>query len=97
MSHKHIFSLLTVCNKQPQLVFKSIIVSVLCSNFGDIYDEDHFIATLDGYVKVVKELPESLMERYEHNISNIPNFRVQAWASVGYYVGEVYPVLERQG
>ena len=87
----------TVCNQQPHLFFKTIIISVLCSKFGDIYDEDHFIATLDGYVKVVKELPELLMERYDRNISNIPNFRVQAWASVGYYTGEVYPVLKRQG
>ncbi|KAJ7959099.1 O-fucosyltransferase family protein [Quillaja saponaria] len=67
------------------------------SDFGDIYDEDHFIATLKGYVKVVKELPESLMGRYDYNISNITNFRVQPWASVKYYLGEVYPVLQRQG
>ncbi|KAH7524488.1 O-fucosyltransferase 10 isoform X2 [Ziziphus jujuba] len=67
------------------------------SKFGDIYDEDHFIAALDGYVKVVKELPESLMERYDNNITNIHSLRVQAWASVGYYMGEVYPVLMRLG
>lgn len=67
------------------------------SEFGDIYDEDHFVATLDGYIKVVRELPDLLMERYDYNITNIPNFRVQAWATASYYMGEVYPVLQEQG
>ncbi|PON80839.1 O-fucosyltransferase [Trema orientale] len=67
------------------------------SKFADIYDEDHFIATLKDHVKVVKELPQDVMERYDYNISSIPNFRVQAWATVGYYMGVVYPVLRSQG
>ncbi|XP_068332707.1 O-fucosyltransferase 10-like [Pyrus communis] len=67
------------------------------STFTDIYDEDHFIATLEGHVKVVKELPEILMDKYDHNISNIPTLRVEAWAPVRYYTGEVYPVLQKQG
>ncbi|KAK9270355.1 hypothetical protein L1049_025934 [Liquidambar formosana] len=67
------------------------------SNFGDIYDEGHFIATLKGHVEVVRELPEELMEIYDYNISNIPNIHVQAWAPVSYYLGEVYPVLLKQG
>ncbi|XP_059433761.1 O-fucosyltransferase 10 [Corylus avellana] len=67
------------------------------SEFGDIYEEDHFIATLEGYVKVVKKLPEALMESYDYNITDVPTFHVQAWASVSYYLGEVYPVLQKQG
>ncbi|XP_023535212.1 O-fucosyltransferase 10-like [Cucurbita pepo subsp. pepo] len=66
------------------------------SKFGDIYDEDHFIAALDGHVKVVKELPEALMQRYDYNISNIPNFHVQALSTANYYLGEVLPVLQRE-
>ncbi|XP_060198111.1 O-fucosyltransferase 10-like isoform X2 [Lycium barbarum] len=62
------------------------------SEFGDIYDEDHFISTLKDYITVVKELPAELMERYS-NISNIWNLRVQAWAPPRYYLEEVYPVL----
>lgn len=67
------------------------------SKFSDIYDEDRFISTLEGYVKVAKELPQDLMERYNYNISNIPNFRVQAWASASYYTEVVYAVLRSQG
>ncbi|XP_057994840.1 O-fucosyltransferase 11-like isoform X4 [Hevea brasiliensis] len=66
------------------------------SEFRDIYDEDHFIATLEGHVKVVKELPDEVMERYDYNSSNIPNIRVQAWAPANYYLGEVYPVLKEK-
>ncbi|PPD93550.1 hypothetical protein GOBAR_DD09501 [Gossypium barbadense] len=66
------------------------------SQFGDIYDEEHFINNLKGYVNVVRELPEALMEIYDQNISNIPNFRVQAWATVNYYLGVVLPILRDQ-
>ncbi|KAI3803972.1 hypothetical protein L1987_32138 [Smallanthus sonchifolius] len=66
------------------------------SEFGDIYDEEHFISTLKKYVDVVRELPKELMEHYDFNISNIPNFRVPAWASASYYLEQVYPVLKEQ-
>ncbi|KAG5250900.1 O-fucosyltransferase [Salix suchowensis] len=67
------------------------------SEFRDIYDEDHFIATLEGYVKVVKELPDELLSKYDHNITNIPHLRVEAWAPAKHYLGKVYPVLQEQG
>ncbi|XP_022748156.1 uncharacterized protein At1g04910-like isoform X2 [Durio zibethinus] len=67
------------------------------SQFGDIYDVDYFIDNLKGYVNVVRELPKTLMERYDRNISNIPNLRVQAWAPVNYYLGVVHPILRDQG
>ncbi|KAI4307310.1 hypothetical protein L6164_030514 [Bauhinia variegata] len=67
------------------------------SEFGDIYDEDHFISTLEGYVKVVRGLPDMLMERYNYNISNITTFRVHAWAPVSYYLGVVHPFLQEEG
>ncbi|GAV76213.1 O-FucT domain-containing protein [Cephalotus follicularis] len=67
------------------------------SEFGDIYDENHFITTLEDFVKVVSELPLELMERYDYNVTNVPNFRVPAWAPANYYLGEVYPVLKKEG
>ncbi|XP_049380900.1 O-fucosyltransferase 10-like [Solanum stenotomum] len=66
------------------------------SEFGDIYDEDHFMSTLKDYIEMVKELPTELMERYDSNISNIQNLRVPAWAPPRYYLEEVYPVLFKQ-
>lgn len=89
----------------PFIFFSFLILlgvnSNLCfcidSEFGDIYDEDHFIRTLNGHVKVVRELPDYLMETYDQNITNIPNLRVEAWASTNYYLGHVYPLLQEQG
>ncbi|KAF5739677.1 hypothetical protein HS088_TW12G00886 [Tripterygium wilfordii] len=67
------------------------------SEFADIYDEDHFVATLEGYVSVVRELPEELLDRYDYNLSNIPSIHVQAWAKPKYYLAQVYPVLQDKG
>ncbi|KAL3504106.1 hypothetical protein ACH5RR_033947 [Cinchona calisaya] len=66
------------------------------SEFADIYDEEHFISTLKDFVKVVREPPEELMKTYDFNTSNIPNIRVQAWATHRYYLEEVSPVLRDQ-
>ncbi|KAL6515576.1 hypothetical protein OROHE_018610 [Orobanche hederae] len=67
------------------------------SVFADIYDEDYFISSLKDFVNVVHDLPKELMDSYNSSISNIPNFRVQAWASARYYTDEIYPVLQESG
>ncbi|KAL6525145.1 hypothetical protein OROMI_030738 [Orobanche minor] len=67
------------------------------SVFADIYDEDYFISSLKDFVNVVHDLPKELMDSYNSSISNIPNFRVQAWASAHYYTDEIYPVLQESG
>lgn len=48
-------------------------------------------------MKVVKELPEALMERHNYNMSNITNIKVQAWSPVSYYLGVVSPILQKEG
>lgn len=65
----------------------------LCSKFKDIYDEDHFISTLENDVRVVNKIPEYIMERFDHNMSNVYNFRVKAWSPVHYYRDSVLPRL----
>ncbi|KAL9688967.1 hypothetical protein QQ045_033396 [Rhodiola kirilowii] len=67
------------------------------SEFGDIYDKEHFIETLKGHVEVVRMLPEELMKAFNYSMDNILNVKVQAWATVNYYLEEVYPVLHTQG
>ncbi|KAI3969098.1 hypothetical protein MKW92_005261 [Papaver armeniacum] len=67
------------------------------SDFGDIYDTDHFISTLKNHVTVIRELPKVLLEQYDYYISNILNIRVKAWAPVSYYLGEVQSVLHEKG
>uniref|UniRef100_A0A1J3K0S4 O-fucosyltransferase family protein n=1 Tax=Noccaea caerulescens TaxID=107243 RepID=A0A1J3K0S4_NOCCA len=79
----------------PEFEFHSIWKD--SSNFGDIYDEDHFISSLEGYVKIVRHVPDEIMSRFSNNLTSIPTLRVQAWATVNYYTAQVYPVLKEHG
>eukprot|EP00249_Psilotum_nudum_P003058 c16374_g2_i1 orf=1-1251(-) len=67
------------------------------SSFGDIYDEDYFISTLMDDVRVVKQLPDYLMESISNNISNVFNFRVKAWSPASFYLQTVLPKLLETG
>ncbi|CAL9769502.1 unnamed protein product [Musa acuminata subsp. burmannicoides] len=63
------------------------------SKFNDIYDEDHFVNTLKSEVQVVHQVPEYIMERFGHNLSNVFNFKIKAWSSIQYYKDAVLPKL----
>ncbi|KAL5828014.1 hypothetical protein ACOSQ3_019845 [Xanthoceras sorbifolium] len=63
------------------------------SKFQEIFDEDYFISTLHNDVRVVNQIPGYLMERFDHNMSNVYNFRVKAWSTVKFYRDEVLPKL----
>ncbi|KAK8926377.1 hypothetical protein KSP39_PZI018421 [Platanthera zijinensis] len=63
------------------------------SKFKDIYDEDYFITTLQNDVRVVDKVPEYIMERFGHNMSNVYNFKIKAWSSIRYYRDVVHPKL----
>ncbi|KAJ3671675.1 hypothetical protein LUZ60_007754 [Juncus effusus] len=67
------------------------------SKFGDIFDEDYFINSLKNHVRVVKKLPEELLEKFDHNISSIINMRTKAYASPSYYLHKVLPILQELG
>lgn len=67
------------------------------SKFKDIYDENHFVSTLENDVRVVNKLPDYIMERFDRNMSNVLNFRVKAWSPIEYYDDVVLPkLLEEQ-
>ncbi|TVU36789.1 hypothetical protein EJB05_18736, partial [Eragrostis curvula] len=63
------------------------------SKFSDIYDEDHFIQHLKNDVRVVDKVPEFIMERFGHNLSNVFNFKIKAWSSIQFYEDVVLPKL----
>lgn len=65
----------------------------LDSKFRDIYDEDYFTSVLQNDVRVVNKIPEYIMERFDHNMSNVYNFRVKAWSPIQFYKDEVLPKL----
>ncbi|XP_042003562.1 protein ESMERALDA 1-like isoform X2 [Salvia splendens] len=63
------------------------------SKFSDIYDEELFIKMLETDVRIVKTIPGNIMERFDYNLSNVYNFRIQAWSSINYYKDTVLPKL----
>ncbi|KAH7671148.1 GDP-fucose protein O-fucosyltransferase protein [Dioscorea alata] len=67
------------------------------SKFGDIFDEEYFIKTLRNHVRVVKELPEDILQRFDNNTSNIINMRAKALSSKTYYLQKVLPKLLELG
>ncbi|XP_068661527.1 O-fucosyltransferase 9-like [Aristolochia californica] len=67
------------------------------SKFGDIFDEEYFIDSLKNHVRVVKELPEDVLQQFDYNISSIVNLRVKAWSSPHHYMQKVLPKLNELG
>ncbi|XAR72247.1 hypothetical protein NMG60_11018823 [Bertholletia excelsa] len=63
------------------------------SKFEDIYNEDYFASTLKNDVRIVNKIPEYIMERFDHNMSNVYNFRIKAWSPIQYYEDMVLPKL----
>lgn len=63
------------------------------SKFGDIYDEEFFVKTLEHDVRVVNTIPDYIMGRFDYNMSNVYNFRIKAWSSINYYRDTVLPKL----
>lgn len=63
------------------------------SKFSDIYDEEHFVKRLQNDVRVVDKVPDFIMERFGHNLSNVFNFKIKAWSSSKYYKDVVLPKL----
>lgn len=70
---------------------------LLFSKWRGIFDEDHFIETLREHIRVVKELPEVVLLRFNRNISSIPNMRTKAYSSPNHYKQKVLPKLLELG
>ncbi|KAK1311437.1 Uncharacterized protein QJS10_CPA08g01113 [Acorus calamus] len=67
------------------------------SKFGDIFDEEYFIDSLKNHVRIVRQLPEDVFQRFNNNLSSIVNLRVKAWLTSSHYVKKVLPRLLTMG
>jgi rhamnogalacturonan I rhamnosyltransferase len=56
---------------------------ILFSDFGDIFDVNHFIDSLRDEVKIVKELPQKFSEKVPLSMQPI------SWSSEKYYLRQV--------
>ena len=59
-----------------------------CSNFSDVFDEDHFINSLANDVKVIKKLPKELSSATKV----VKHFR--SWSGLEYYQDEIASLWE---
>lgn len=55
----------------------------LCSNFSDVFDEDHFISALANDVKVIRKLPKE----FTTATRAVRHFR--SWSGMDYYQDEI--------
>lgn len=71
-------------------LFDSInyFICLICSNFSDIFDEEHFINALADDVKIIKKLPKELVN--ETRI--VKHFR--SWSGMDYYEDEIASLWE---
>lgn len=60
----------------------------ICSNFSDVFDEDHFIDALANDVKVIKKLPKDLANATR----SVKQFR--SWSGLDYYEDEIASIWE---
>ena len=86
-------SQLITCFLLDKAQIKLLTSIFLYSKFSDIYDEDHFIQRLKNDVRVVDKVPEFIMERFGHNLSNAFNFKIKAWSPIQFYEDIVLPKL----
>ena len=60
---------------------------LVCSEFEDIFDVDHFISSLRDEVRILKELPPHIQSRVELGI--IRTMPPISWSDISYYHNEV--------
>ncbi|KMZ73923.1 Peptide-O-fucosyltransferase [Zostera marina] len=63
------------------------------SKFNDIYNEKHFFDTLKNDVRIVRKVPDFIMERFDHNMSKVFNFKIKAYSTIDHYKNHVLPKL----
>ncbi|XP_062116861.1 rhamnogalacturonan I rhamnosyltransferase 1-like [Humulus lupulus] len=63
------------------------------SEFQDIFDEDHFIASLRDEVRILKELPPRLKRRVE--LGGVYTMPPVSWSDISYYHKQILPLIQK--
>lgn len=63
------------------------------SDFGDIFDTDHFIASLKDTVRIIKELPKSVSEQIERKKLTRFYMHPGSWSNESYYAKIILPLV----
>ncbi|URE27877.1 GDP-fucose protein O-fucosyltransferase [Musa troglodytarum] len=63
------------------------------SEFQDIFDVDHFIASLRDEVRILKELPPRLKRRAE--LGTVYSMPPVSWSDISYYQNQILPLIKK--
>ncbi|XP_042490847.1 rhamnogalacturonan I rhamnosyltransferase 1-like [Macadamia integrifolia] len=63
------------------------------SEFQDIFDVDHFITSLRGEVRILKELPPRLKRRVE--LGRVHSMPPISWSNISYYLYQILPLIQK--
>ncbi|CAI0463654.1 unnamed protein product [Linum tenue] len=69
--------------------------ATFCSQFGDIFDVDHFIDSLRDELRIVKELPPTQKEKLK--TQPLYQMATRSWGNMSYYYQQVLPVFKKFG
>lgn len=75
-----------VCNSYQFDIFN--LVCFNCSNFSNVFDEDHFISSLANDVKIIRKLPMELTTA-TRGVKHI-----RSWSGIDYYQEEIASLWE---
>lgn len=64
-------------------------MSVLCSNFEDIFNVDHFIDSLRDEVNIIKSLPPKVKRDIDKNVIKVHSMPPISWSNMTYYYEQV--------
>lgn len=65
------------------------------SDFGDIFDTDHFIASLKNSVRIIKELPKPVSEKLEKKKLTRLYMHPGSWSNESYYANIILPLVKK--
>ena len=71
-----------------RMVDANVFTCSNCSNFSDVFDDNHFISSLANDVKVIKKLPKELAT----STRAVKHFR--SWSGIEYYQDEIASMWE---
>ncbi|KAJ7524880.1 hypothetical protein O6H91_17G026000 [Diphasiastrum complanatum] len=63
------------------------------SDFGDIFDVDHFILSLRDQVRIIKQLPQKSSNTWKNG--KIFTMHPVSWSSESYYLKQILPLIKK--
>jgi hypothetical protein len=66
------------------------------SDFGDIFDTGHFIASLRSSVQIVHELPRTVLQNIQEGSLAVYYMHPGSWSNESYYLNQVWMSFKRK-